>query len=239
MPIIFNEREHAKKVISKGIQTPRSKGYELQLVANYLREQGYTDKQIEIELHKIAKKSFADYNKIKMYDFIDRRVKRSKKGKLKTNDTIIVTKSEINTILSEEKPKYQKLMFVYLVLAKFYMSNNHTDKYYVGCSDTDIFKFCDMYTNRQEKREMMHYLTKKGYITPTTNMSSIVNYVNEDSDIDMEITPDERMIYRFEQKYLDGIFINCEICGKLEKKTNNRIKYCKECAKEVHNSSKM
>ena len=39
MSIIFNEREHAKKVIEKGIQTPRNKGRELQLVANYLREQ--------------------------------------------------------------------------------------------------------------------------------------------------------------------------------------------------------
>ena len=73
MSIIFNEREHAKKVIEKGIQTPRNKGRELQLVANYLREQGYNDKQIETELHRISKKRFSDYNKVIMYDFIDRR----------------------------------------------------------------------------------------------------------------------------------------------------------------------
>ena len=84
MSIIFNEKEHAKKVIKKGIQTPRSKGRELQLAANYLREQGYTDKQIELELHRISKRSFSDYNKVSMYDFIDRRVKRSKKGNLMT-----------------------------------------------------------------------------------------------------------------------------------------------------------
>ena len=237
MSIIFDEREYARTIIKKGIQSSGSKGRGLLLVANYLREQGYEDEQIENELHRISKKSFSDYNKVMMYDYIDKRVKRSKKGRLKTNSPVNITEAEINTILSEENEKYQKLMFVYLVLAKFYMENSNSEKYYVGCSDTDIFKLCDMYVKRQEKREMMHYLTKKGYIEPTTKMSSIVNYVNENSEVVMKVIPDETMIYSFEQKYLGGIFINCEVCGKLVKKTNNRIKYCKECAREIHNST--
>ena len=69
-----------------------------------------------------------------LYDFIDRRVKRSKKGTLKINTPVKITQAEINTILSEKSIKYQKLMFVYLVLAKYYMSNNNSDKYYVGQS---------------------------------------------------------------------------------------------------------
>ena len=60
--------------------------------------------------------------------------------------------------------------------------------------------------------------------------------VNENSDIIMEVVPDETMVYNFEKEYLGGIFINCEICGRLVKKTNNRVKYCKECARKIHNS---
>ncbi|MCI7634021.1 MAG: hypothetical protein MSS80_08360 [Mollicutes bacterium] len=236
MPIIFNEREHAKIVIEKGFQTSRNKSFELQLVANYLREQGYSDKEIEEELHRISKRNFTDYNKVQMYDFIDNKVKKSKKGKLKENFPVYITRAEMNTILSESNIKYQKLLFVYLVLAKFYMNNNKADKYYVGCEDNDIFKLCDMYTRKQEKLDMMHYLTVKGYIKPTLSMSSIVNYVNEDSEVVMEVIPNEDMIYRFEKEYLGGIFINCEICGRLVKKTNNRIKYCKKCSKKIHNS---
>ena len=52
----------------------------------------------------------------------------------------------------------------------------------------------------------------------------------------MEVVPDETMVYNFEKEYLGGIFINCEICGRLVKKTNNRVKYCKECARKIHNS---
>ena len=234
MSIIFNEREHAKKVMEKGFQTSRSKNFEMQLVANYLREQGYEDKDIELQLHRVAKKNFTDYNEVKLYNFIDNKVKKSKKGKLKINKPVNITKAEVQTILGEENIKYQKLMFVYLVLAKYFMANNHTDKYYVGCSDSDIFKLCDMYTRKQERLDMMHYLTKKGYITPTINMSSIINYVNENSEIVMQIIPDETMIYNFEREYLDGIFINCEKCGRLVKKTNNRIKYCKDCAKLIN-----
>lgn len=236
MPIIFNEREHAKIVIEKGFQTSRNKSFELQLVANYLREQGYSDKEIEEDLHRISKRNFTDYNKVQMYDFIDNKVKKSKKGQLKENFPVYITRVEMNTILSESNIKYQKLLFVYLVLAKFYMSNNKADKYYVGCEDNDIFKLCDMYTRKQEKLDMMHYLTVKGYIKPTLSMSSVVNYVNEDSEVVMEVIPNEDMIYRFEKEYLGGIFINCEICGRLVKKTNNRIKYCKKCSKKIHNS---
>ena len=45
------------------------------------------------------------------------------------------------------------------------------------------------------------------------------------------------MIYYFEKEYLDGIFINCEVCGRLVKKTNNRVKYCKECAKKINKTN--
>lgn len=234
MPIIFNEREHAKKVLKEGLKTSRNKDFELQLVASYLREQGYNDKELEEELHLFCKSNFSDYNKVKMFDYIDNKVKRSKKRKLKDDFSVKITQAEIDTVFSEDNVKYQKLLFVYLVLAKYYMENSNSDKYYVGCEDNDIFKLCDMYTRKQERLDMMHYLTVKGYITPTSKMSSIVNYVNEDSEVVMEVVPDETMVYRFEEKYLGGIFINCEICGKLVKKTNNRLKYCKECAKDIN-----
>ncbi|MFR3182489.1 MAG: hypothetical protein ACLTPN_02590 [Clostridia bacterium] len=234
MPIIFDEIKHAKEVIEHGTQTVRNKNFELQLVANYLRKEGYSDIDIEEELHRISKKYFKDYNRIKMYNSIDKKVKKSKKAIPKIAYPVKIYQEEIDIILSEDSIKCQKLMFVYLVLAKYYMSNVHSDKYYVGCKDNDIFKLCDMYVRKQEKLDLMHYLTKKGYITPTLSMSSIVNYVKEDGEVVLEIIPDQNMIYYFEKEYLDGIFINCEICGKLVKKTNNRIKYCKKCAQEVN-----
>lgn len=234
MPIIFDEKKHAQEVIKNGTQTIRNKNFELQLVANYLREEGYSDAYIEEELHRISKKCFRDYNRIQMYKSIDQKVKKSKKGILKIALPVKIYKEEMDVILSEENIKCQKLMFVYLVLAKYYMSNVKSEKYYVGCKDNDIFKLCNMYTRKQEKLDLMHYLTKKGYITPTLSMSSVVNYVKESGDVVLEIIPDYDMIYYFEKEYLDGIFINCEVCGRLVKKTNNRVKYCKECAKKIN-----
>lgn len=236
MPIIFNEREHAKEILRYGTQTTQNKVFELQLVASYLREQGYNDKQIETELHKVAKKSFNDYNKVKFYEMIDRRVALSKKKRLKEVFPIKVTQAEIDTILKEKDVKCQKLMFVYLVLAKYYMLNNNSDKYYVSCSDRDIFNLCDMYAKRSEQKALTNYLTVKGYIEPTLRMSSIVKYINENSEMVLEFVPDTDMVYYFEQKYLDGIFIKCANCGKLVKKTNNRVKYCRECALRIKNN---
>ena len=76
MPIIFDEKKHAQEVIKNGTQTIRNKNFELQLVANYLREEGYSDAYIEEELHRISKKCFRDYNRIQMYKSIDQKVKR-------------------------------------------------------------------------------------------------------------------------------------------------------------------
>ena len=234
MPIIFDEYEHVKKMLVSGFQTSNNNKFELQLLATYLRNEGLSDKQIELELHNFSKKYLNNYNKVKYYKIIDEKVKKSKKFILKRAYPVNVTQNELNTILKEDNYKCQKLMFVYLILAKYYMSNNHTSKYYVSCKDNDIFKLCDMYVRKQDKMDLMHYLTKRGYITPTLNMSSIVNYIDDNDDIVMSLKPDYDMVYYFE-RYLGGIFINCEICGKLVKKTNNRIKYCKDCAKKVKN----
>lgn len=239
MSIIFDERKHAELVLKSGTQTTRSKMFELTLVAAYLREQGYDDKQIESELHRVSKKSFKDYNRVKMLEPIEKIVKRSKKKFLKVPNPVTITKAEMETILKENDVKCQKLMFVYLILAKYYRENNpKSDNYYVGCSDRDLFNLCDMYIRKDDKDHLLHYLEVKGYITSTLKKSSIVNYVNEDSEKLFEIVPDATMIYYFEKEYLDGIFINCERCRKLVKKTNNRIKYCKECANIVHYEEK-
>lgn len=237
MSIIFNEEEYAKKVLNSGVQRTNKKWIDMQMAANYLREQNYNDKQIENELHFIAKKSFVDYNRVRLSNVIDKQVKNSKRFKLKRANEIIITQNELNTILSEESYKIQHLLFVYLVLSKYYMSNNNTDKYYVGCKDTEIFNLCDMYTRKQERLDLMHYITVKGYIYPTQSMSSVVTYVDEDSEVVMKFVPDDDMVYHLEQ-YQGGLFVNCEICNKLTKKTNNRTKYCRQCARN-QNSSKV
>ena len=235
MPIIFDEYKHVNKMLENGFLTNNNK-FELQLLANFLREYNYSDNEIENTLHRFCKKYSNNYNRVKFYKLIDDKVKRSKKLKLKRSSLVKIYKNEIDIILNEENPKCQKLMFVYLVLAKYYMSNNNTDKYYVGCKDNDIFNLCDMYVKKQDKLDLMHYLTKQGYITPTLSMSSIVNYVNETGIVSISLIPDIDMVYYFEE-YLGGLFIRCENCGRLAKKTNNRMKYCHSCAKEIKNTS--
>lgn len=231
MPIIFDEKKHVEKMLRSRFLTNNVK-FEMQLFATYFRELGYCDKEIEDSLHSYCKKHLNNYNRVKFYKLIDEKVNRSKKLKLKVSRPINITQKEIETILAEDNYKCQKLMFVYLVLAKYYMQNNKTNKYYVGTKDNDIFNLCNMYTRKSEKIELLHYITKKGYITPTLSMSSIVNYVNENSPVLITLIPDTDMVYYFEQ-YLGGLFIHCANCNKLVKKTNNRIMYCSECARDI------
>lgn len=232
MSIIFDEKKHVEDMLAgSGFQINNTK-FELQLLATYYRELGLDDAEIDDELHSFCKKHAKNYNRVKFYKLIDEKVKRSKKLKLKEAFPVFITQAELDTIQSEENIKCQKLMFVYLVLAKYYMSNNHTDKYYVGCKDNDIFNLCDMYTRKQDKLDFMHYLTKKGYITPTLSMSSVVNYVNEDSEVVITLIPNIDMVYYYEQ-YLGDNFTHCAICGLLTKRKSNRTKYCPYCLNKI------
>lgn len=234
--IIFDEYKHAEKMLLSGFQTSKSNKFELQILATYFREQGMKNKEIEESLKKFCKKFMNNYNEASHYELIDQKVKKSKKYKLKRANLITITRAELEIISREESLKVRKLMFVYLVLAKYYMSNNHTTKYYVGVEDNEIYKLCDMYMRKQEKLDFMHYLTKKGYIKPTINMSSVVNYVNEDSEPVIALIPDNDMVYYYEQ-YLGDLFINCSVCGCLVKKRSNNTKYCSECASKIKNGS--
>ena len=85
MSIIFNEENYAKNILEKGIQLSSKTNYSLLLVATYLREQGKNDKEIELNLHKIAEESFSDYNWVKFYPIVDLAVRKSKKYNLKRN----------------------------------------------------------------------------------------------------------------------------------------------------------
>ena len=230
--IIFDEYRHAEKMLSSGFQTSRSNKFELQILATYFRERGLDDKEIENELHAFCKKFANNYNWAQYYELVDQKVRRSKRYKLKRAKPIVITKAELDIITAEESLKCQKLMFVYLVLAKYYMNNNETTDYYVGVEDNEIYNLCDMYVKKQEKLDLMHYLTKKGYIKPTLSMSSIVKYVNENSEQAIVLVPDTDMVHYYE-KYLGYYTTKCPICGKLIRKKSNRTKYCAQCAQLV------
>lgn len=233
--IIFNEIEYVENLLRTKNFT-KKKRYELQLIAIYYYNKGIKGEELSNLLNNLCFKCFKNYipNSSMSIKMIESLINNASILNFKDRKEINITKNEIDTILKEDKLKCRKIMFVYLVLAKYYYNLNNSSKYYVSCSDNDIFKLCKMYIKKQDKLDYMHYLTKKGYITPTLNMSSIVNYVNENSEIIMKFIPDDDMVYYLE-RYLGGNFIKCKICGKLSKKTIHNKKYCNVCAPKIKN----
>ena len=230
--IIFDEEEHVKKILKDEISISNKNKYDLQLLTIYYKNQGLDNDEIYNKIDTFCKANIINYNSDTSYKILDKLIKNSNNRKLKSAAPIFITCAELDTIKKETSLKIQKIMFVYLVLAKYYMSNNHTDKFYVGMKDSDIFSLCKFYAKKNEKLNYMYYLTQKGYITPTLTMSSIVNYIDEDSPIILTLIPNDDMEFEFE-KYNGIKFIKCERCGKLERKKNNKHKYCLSCAKKI------
>lgn len=233
--MIFDEYEHAEKMLKNGFLQSTMKLRELQILANYFRYAGMEDKAIEENLHVFLNKYMANYNKVKFQNIVDNAVKTSKKQKIKKASEIIITKNEWNTIMSEPNERVQKLLFTYLCLGKYFKSNNDkTDKYYVGVKDADLWKISKLHLRKIDRLKLLSNITQKGYITPTLNMSSIVNFIEGDGEEFLKFKPCENMLYYYE-KQIGARIIFCRVCGDIEKANANAQKYCKKCAKAVKN----
>lgn len=231
--MVFDEYKYAEKLLKEGFIQPRMKLRELQILTNYFRVQEFPDDLIEETLHAFLLKHLSNYNRVKFQGMVDNAITFSKKQKLKVANEISITDKEWETITSEDDVKVQKLLFIYLVLAKYFMSNNHSDKYYVGIKDADLWKLCKFYTRKVDRIKLLQYITNKEYITPTLNMSSVVNYIQEGTPI-IKFIPCEDMIYYFDS--LKGArIIFCDICGKIEKPNSGAQKHCKSCARLIKN----
>lgn len=229
--IIFDEEEYAIDIIENGSKN-KSIFKDVALLAKYFRYKNNTEEEIKNKLYVFCKNNKKDFNIIKDSDIIENIILESKKWKLRTKKYIDITKSEFDLISSENNIKVKKILFVLLVISKFYHDNKSND-YYVNISDNDIFKLCNMYVNKKNKIDLMYYITQKGYITPNIHMSIKINFVDNENEKILNMVVDESMCNYLEM-LLGKKICFCEVCGISVIKTNNRVKYCKKCARKVN-----
>ncbi len=228
--IIFDEEKYAIDIINSGFKN-KSIFKDVAIVAKYLRYKNDNEDYVRKNIYALCKEYKKDFNLVKDYKIMDSIISESKKWKIKLGKNINITKKEFDIINSEDE-KVKKVLFVLLVISKFYY-NDKSDDYYVNIPDNDIFKLCNLNIKKSKKIEIMHYITQKEYVTPNIHMSMKINYIYKDSQMVYNIPVGNDMIIYFEQ-LLGKKTISCEKCGTLVLKTNNRVKYCKSCSKLIH-----
>jgi hypothetical protein len=120
--MIFDEKSYAEEILLKGFSTYMN-FKDLSILAKYFKYLGKNRTQIKKDLIDFCYKYNPEFNEIIHNKYIEGALNATKKYKLVLPMTVNITKGEIEIIKTLHNYKYEKIIFVMLVMAKFYKDN--------------------------------------------------------------------------------------------------------------------
>lgn len=176
-----------------------------------------------------------DFYEEKYFKIIYRNIASAKKYKFRAVAPVLITKSEIEKIVSLNDIRKEKIAFVLLAIAKYYnnVSDDNNNRLYISISD--LFKLSRVSIPCKERASYLHFAYKEGILTEHTFVGTnlkIVAFVSDDNDVVMELNEDDykELAYTY-LNYKNGGYKHCKSCGKLFKmhKSEPARLYCKDC----------
>lgn len=163
------------------------------------------------------------------------------KKDLKMKDMFIVDiyQDEYESIKNCGDFKHQKLLFTLNVLARW---NNDSGWTPMQLTLSQIKEMANITCSSSEFNKLFYDLIQNGYLISMRKADKFIYkivYFNQDKNIDKFMT-----ISSFENignyYYVSQVNTHtmCSLCGRLVKKTNNKVKYCKKCADKIHKEQK-
>lgn len=223
---IYDELEYAKILIEKGFEKFPST-IELNILSKYYRSIGMNSSEIKKEIISFCQKWDNKFNLMVFENKIDFIIKKSSKYELKTLVDIPITKKEIEKIKELKNYRYEKIVFVMLVISKYnYITGGKKyNNYYFSGKLSGIYRMAHV---SQMKNENIGYLLyKAGYIIDTQkrdNFKIAFTDNTDDSEVQMIINKMDD-IYLFWKQ-------TCSMCGREINKKSKKQTYCSDCAEE-------
>lgn len=228
--VVFDEIEFGEDVYKNGIKSKKYILTELLNVAKYLN---YNNIEIKNNLIKFCEKHIDNFNIEEWEDILIDTIEKAIKYPPLTGKIINITQSELDVIARLEDIEAQKVLFILLVINKF---KNYT----IDVSRVELFKLAKVKANTKKQESILYLLNSNGFteIYNVTRNKKNKNYrkvtfVDDTSDIVITINNFDNIILYY-LRYLGENIINCGVCGVLISPTNNKNKYCSECAKEIN-----
>ena len=212
----------------------------MQLISIYLyQEFGFddTDRLAKAINSEIEMFNFDGYYYEKYYRTINNIAKSTVKYDLKLKEAyaIPIYKSEYDMIKSCGDKKCQKLLFTLYVMARW---NNDTSGWTSNkCKIIHFKKSANLNCTNKELIMIFHILISNGYIKITKKVGKFcyqMQHFNTDKNdaVVMQLTSFDNLGNQFIASQ-GNTHITCCSCGRLVKKTNNKMKYCSKCAEKI------
>jgi hypothetical protein len=246
----YNELAYAELVFKKGFQTKHIPT-ELRLLVLYLRDEvGMKPKEREVAVYQFCKKHITGFKKENFFKKINKALKSglNKEQKLIVVLKIDIYNKELEYINSFEIPQeYKKVMFAFLVQNRLNKAvyEYKFNKVYSNISFkggikkyNNIKKMSNIPIKMLLNDEVINELDKLKLVTILHKGMIILNYIEnciQEDEVIMTVTDFENV----------GMYLDCfnnlngvkkcagENCDKNIKITNNKNKYCSDCAREI------
>lgn len=246
MRLILNEETLLQKILNEDYIDEKKPSNTIKILAKHYFLNGKKRGQIIKLIDEFLSVNKVGYNSVRWRKVIEGIVDLVRKNKdyEVVNITIQITKNEINKIKSYNNLKYEKLLFVLLVYAKIYNQLNKNEKNWVNEQHKYIFSDAKIAIKSDEQGKMLYKLRKDELIdisnrVDCTNLK--INYIDNDdnSEVVIEISDFRNLVFEYLRYFEPDKYMRCEECGLLIKTTNNKTKYCSECARKIHNEIKL
>lgn len=231
--IIFDEKQYCNELLAHGFPTRFSKR-DIIILAKKYRADGFNDEQIYDKIVAFCRKWCKKFVELKYQSVILDSVAISAQpsaAKIR-RDTIKFSRTELDRLATLGE-KQADLLFVMMCVCKMY---GRTDLWINSKSKIKLSDLCELaklnLTNvRQEK--LVYDLIIAGAIEQAfPNLLHLKLAWLDDNPKEIWFSPSKLLIYNWHTWY-DKNYTRCEVCGKLVVKTNNKVKYCSECAFQV------
>lgn len=229
--IIFDEKLYAEELLRKGFKTKNKNVYELNILCKYFFYEGLLgENEVKKKLIKFCEKYVEYFDIDEWYKIINNTIRSAKRGTLKTGKEVNITQKELDTILTIEGLREQKVAFTLLVLYKFYECN----KFNVVIED--IYRLSEVTTiNRKTKLQILYKLTQAKLIDIDMRGRRWVKFTCDHSDNVISIRNFDNFIWEYLKFVGQGKFKRCMECRVIIKDTNGNKKYCQLCQRKVLN----
>lgn len=239
--LILNEEKYAESLYNRKNDEIKSVVGKIGYITRYnLYVIGYNDEDNYKYTVQWMCANHDNFDESYYSNLISDAIKRAHKAPFYRMDYIAVTQSELDSIVSLDNLRAEKVLFVLLCMAKQQRVINGFTNGLVKYSLSDLCKFARISVPADDREYILHAIVKNGLLGyPKKNDTKclIVNFIDDVGDAVLKI--DEVDCQELAYVYLNWKnqgkgYTRCQRCRKLIKQSKTRPrKYCEECAELV------
>lgn len=236
MNIILNEREWARSAIAARQLGARPAETIGRIARYYYQCEGYKKSEVRAKLEDYILQCDPDAVLVKWSNVIERSVRQAGKYPIIDIDHVDVTEAEIAKINGIEGRQPRRLAFTLLCVAKYWNAVRENNNGWVNVSDKDIMGMANFTTSVSRQGKLFRELRDAGLIRfsrRVDNLNTQVCFIDDTGPVALHIT-DFRNLGNQYLMYCGEPYFQCEQCGVVIKRGNNRHKYCPDCAAEMY-----